>query len=167
LYTRRCTHHVSGRPNHGSTGPAARNEFIEIGYHAGVDDIRLSLDHSTPASRARRLAERALHGWNLSDRADDVLLVTTELVQNVTQHTDDGGELHVVLRDDSILIEVTDTNPRMPRVQQPASGRTGGRGMLLVAAVARSWGSRPASWAGRKGKTVWAEISKRLPHSSV
>jgi anti-sigma regulatory factor (Ser/Thr protein kinase) len=128
-----------------------------------VDDIRLPLDHGTPASRARRLAERALTGWNLSDRADDVLLVTTELVQNVTQHTDDGGELRLTLHGDAILVEVTDTNPEVPSVRQPALDRAGGRGMLLIAAVARRWGSRPAAWAGRTGKTVWAEIARRLP----
>lgn len=69
-----------------------------------MDDIRLPLDHGMPTSRARRLAERALRGWNLSDRADDVLLVTTELVQNVTKHTDDGGELRLRLDGDAILV---------------------------------------------------------------
>jgi len=128
-----------------------------------VDDIRLPLEHGTPASRARRLAERALRRWNLSDRADDVLLVTTELVQNVTQHTDDGGELRLTLRGDSILVEVTDTNPLEPSVQAVETSRAGGRGMLLIAAVARRWGSRPAAWAGRAGKTVWAEVARRLP----
>jgi anti-sigma regulatory factor (Ser/Thr protein kinase) len=128
-----------------------------------VDDIRLPLDHGTPASRARRLAERALRGWNLSDRTDDVLLVTTELVQNVTQHTDDGGELRLALSGDAILIEVTDTSPDRPSVQQSAPDRAGGRGMLLITAVARRWGSRPAAWAGRAGKTVWAELARRLP----
>jgi anti-sigma regulatory factor (Ser/Thr protein kinase) len=126
-----------------------------------VDDIRLPLDHGTPASRARRLAERALQRWNLSDRADDVLLVTTELVQNVTQHTDDGGELRLRLEGDSILVEVTDTNPDAPRLRSPELDRAGGRGMLLIAAVARQWGSRPAAWAGRAGKTVWAELARR------
>jgi histidine kinase-like protein len=131
-----------------------------------VDDIRLALDHRTPASLTRRLAERALRGWNLSDRADDVLLVTTELVQNVTQHTDDGGELRLALHDDTILVEVTDTDPRMPRVRQQKADRVGGRGMWLVAAVARRWGSRPAAWAGRTGKTVWAELARRLPRGT-
>ena len=125
--------------------------------------MRLPLEHGTPAAQARRLAERALQGWNLSDRTDDVLLVTTELVQNVTQHTDDGGELRVFLDGDSILVEVTDTDPRMPLVRQPEPGRIGGRGMLLIAGVARTWGSRPAAWAGRAGKTVWAKIAKRRP----
>jgi anti-sigma regulatory factor (Ser/Thr protein kinase) len=128
-----------------------------------VDDIRLGLDHGTPAAKARRTAERALKDWNLSDRADDVLLVTTELVQNVTKHTDDGGELRMALRDDAILIEVTDTNPLPPHVQPVQPHRLGGRGLLLIASVARRWGTRPAIWAGRTGKIVWAEVARRLP----
>lgn len=92
-----------------------------------------------------------------------MLLVTTELVQNVTKHTADGGELRMVLRDDTVLIEVTDTNPALPCLQRPDPRRVGGRGMLLVASVARRWGTRPANWAGGTGKIVWAEIVRRLP----
>jgi anti-sigma regulatory factor (Ser/Thr protein kinase) len=133
------------------------------GYTEEMNDIRLSLEHGVPASEARRLARRMLLGWNLSERADDVLLVTTELVQNVTKHTGDGGELRLALDDDSIFVEVTDTSPRVPHVQQPEPDRIGGRGMLLIAAVARRWGTRPAAWAGQVGKTVWAELARRVP----
>jgi pimeloyl-ACP methyl ester carboxylesterase len=128
-----------------------------------TDDRRMTLEHTTPAARARRLAEQALHDWKLTDRTDDVLLVTTELVQNVTQHTDDGGELRLRLQEDAVVIEVIDTDPEPPRVKSTAPSAPGGRGMLLVAAAARRWGSRPVAWAGRTGKMVWAEIARRLP----
>jgi anti-sigma regulatory factor (Ser/Thr protein kinase) len=128
-----------------------------------MDDIRVPLEHGTPASSARRTAERALRRWGMTDRTDDVLLVTTELVQNVTKHTDDGGELRMAVSGDAILIEVTDTNPAPPRMQQPRPHRGGGRGVMLIASVARRWGTRPAVWAGRTGKIVWAEIVRRLP----
>ena len=137
--------------------------MVDSGYSRGVDDIRVPLEHGTATSLARRLAERALRRWGLTDQADDVLLVTTELVQNVTEHTDDGGELRMAVSDDAILIEVTDTNPAPPRVRQLDPRRTGGRGMLLIASVARRWGTHPAIWAGHHGKIVWAEIVRRLP----
>jgi anti-sigma regulatory factor (Ser/Thr protein kinase) len=127
-----------------------------------MEDIRLPLSHDIPTSAARRACEKALKDWDVPDRTDDVLLVTSELVQNVTQHTDDGGELHLSLQDDTILIEVTDTSPEAPHVSAIDHTRSGGRGMLLIAAVTQRWGTRPAAWAGRKGKVVWARLARRL-----
>lgn len=135
---------------------------VSAGYRSGVDEIRLPLVHGTPGSEARRACKRALDDWQESGQADDVLLVTTELVQNVTQHTDDGGELRLSLRDDAILVEVTDTSPQPPHLRRPAASTPGGRGMQLIAATARRWGTRPAAWAGRTGKVVWAEIARRI-----
>jgi hypothetical protein len=123
----------------------------------------MALEHGAPAARARRLAEEVLVDWDMTDRTSEVLLVTTELVQNVTQHTSDGGELRLRRRDDAVLIEVTDGDPELPRVQGPSPTAVGGRGMLIVAATARRWGARPARWAGRTGKVVWAEVTRRLP----
>jgi hypothetical protein len=123
----------------------------------------MALEHGTPAAQARRLAEEVLRDWDMSDRTSDVLLVTTELVQNVTQHTSDGGELRLRRRDDTVLIEVTDSDPELPRVKSPSPTAVGGRGMLIVAATARRWGARPVRWAGRTGKVVWAEVTRRLP----
>jgi anti-sigma regulatory factor (Ser/Thr protein kinase) len=127
-----------------------------------MGDIQLTLAHDIPAARVRRECRRGLNEWDLGERADDVLLVTTELVNNVRQHTDDGGQLRLSLHNDAILIEVTDTNPRTPQPQPADAGKPGGRGLLLIAAVARRWGSRPARWAGHTGKTVWAELARRL-----
>jgi hypothetical protein len=33
--------------------------------------------------------------------------------------------------------------------------------MQLVGALARRWGARAASWTGRAGKVVWAELALR------
>lgn len=118
----------------------------------------MPLEHGTPASQTRRLAQRALDRWGLTAQVDDVLLVATELVQNVTKHTTDGGEFRLAVTDGTILIEVTDTNPAPPRIQEVTPQQAGGRGMLLIAAVSRRWGTRPAVWSGHTGKVVWAEL---------
>jgi hypothetical protein len=123
------------------------------------DYIRLEFPHGFPAAPARRAAAAALRAWNMSHRADDVLLVTTELVQNVSLHTTGGGELHVALRPNGILIEVADTSPQPPVLRAHDPRGLGGRGLLILAAVARRWGCRPVSWAGHRGKVVWAEIA--------
>ena len=97
--------------------------------------------------------------WDLVHCTDDVLLVVTELVANVIQHTDGDGDLLLTVRADVILIEVADSNPRPPTLVDLDVRRLDGRGLLLVASVARRWGSRPESWRGHPGKVVWAEIA--------
>ncbi len=119
----------------------------------------MTLAHDTSAELARRTVEGALQAWHLSGHVSDVLLVVTELVQNVTQHTAGGGQLRLLLQTTSILIEVTDTDPTLPRIPEPDLRRIGGRGLLIVAAVALTWGSRNTSWAGKPGKIVWAEVA--------
>jgi hypothetical protein len=128
-----------------------------------VRELRLLLSSSTSAASARRAAEDALRKWDLVHCTDDVLLVMTELVANVTQHTDGDGELLLALRPDVILIEVADTSPRPPTQLDHDVRRPGGRGLLLVAAIAQRWGSRPEFWGGHAGKVVWAEIAVQIP----
>jgi len=124
-----------------------------------VGEIRYRFTHGAPAAMARRAAEGALRMWSLADCADDVLLVTTELVQNVTQHTRAGGELRLALLTESLLIEVADTDSSLPQIAGRDVRRIGGRGLLLVAAVAVDWGARHALLDGVPGKVVWAVLS--------
>lgn len=85
----------------------------------------------------------------------DVLLVITELVENVVQHTDGGGELRMSRADDAVRVEVHDHSRAFPQLQRPDPRRAGGRGLLLVAAIAQRWGSRPTP----TGKVVWAHLT--------
>jgi two-component sensor histidine kinase len=94
-------------------------------------------------------------------------VIATELVQNVTQHTGNGGELVITLRSDVMRIEVCDTSPAPPRSLSYDHRRPGGRGLQIVARMARRWGSRAASWAGQAGKVVWAELDRPPRHGSL
>jgi hypothetical protein len=129
-----------------------------VGRRSNMELLRLRFDHGAPATVVRRAVHDALCAWKVEHLADDALVVTTELVQNVTQHTADGGELLLVLRSDVIRIEVADTDPSAPRPLAYDARRPGGRGLQIVAAMARRWGSRAADWAGHAGKVVWAEL---------
>jgi anti-sigma regulatory factor (Ser/Thr protein kinase) len=88
------------------------------------------------------------------ETVQDVLLVVTELVDNVVQHTDGGGELTVECDGDAVRVDVHDRSRSFPRLQRPDLKRPGGRGLMLVAALAQTWGSRPTA----DGKVVWARL---------
>ena len=125
----------------------------------GAKEFQLKIAHGAPAAAARRAVARVLATWELSVYAQDALLVMTELVYNVTRHTVSACELNLALHRAVILIEVTDSSPQPPvqRAQDPR--RAGGRGLLIVAAVAHRWGYRPLLHTDPPGKVVWAELA--------
>ncbi|WP_090789714.1 ATP-binding protein [Asanoa ishikariensis] len=122
-----------------------------------MDVVWLRFERGTAAGIARRAVREALDGWKLAHLADDAMLVTTELMQNVVRHTGNGGELLVRRSGDALRIEVADTSVAKPTVRAPDPARTGGRGLSIVAAVARGWGTLARK--GQTGKIVWAELA--------
>ncbi|WP_314224627.1 ATP-binding protein [Streptomyces zaehneri] len=149
-------------------------------YLAAPHDL---LDHtfemrftSTPrgARLARRLAAHRLDVWGIpydTYAHDVIVLVVAELTANAVRHGHvPGRDFHLLLRTsesaDTVRIEVTDTRtdrtpPQPEALPAPGSETTSGRGLLLVAGLATSWGwhLRP----GGPGKTVWAEYVFATP----
>ncbi|ANB09600.1 serine/threonine protein kinase [Streptomyces ambofaciens] len=125
---------------------------------------------STPrgARLARRLCGHRLDAWGVpygSDAHDVVTLVASELCANAVRHGHVAGrDFHLLLTADpvagTVRIEVSDTRgERLPRLSAgvPEDG-DGGRGLLLVEALADRWGCGPRP-SGGPGKTVWAECT--------
>src|SRR4051812_30116981 len=104
-----------------------------------MDSVRWPFDHSADSASVRRAAQRVLALWQAPDLVPDALLVITELAKNVGHHPDDGGELMLPLRGDTLLIEAADSSPGLPRLCPPDPRRIGGRGMVVVAAMSRAW----------------------------
>lgn len=117
------------------------------------------------ARLARLLAAHQLHEWGVpygSDSSDVAALIVAELAANAVTHGRVPGrdfELRLALEPGGLLrIEVTDARaerrlPAPPPLAPPA-GSEAGRGLLLVAALAETWGV-----TGRQaGKTVWATL---------
>ncbi|MCM4083805.1 ATP-binding protein [Paractinoplanes hotanensis] len=117
--------------------------------------LRLSFSNSNDGAGLRRAAHELLAGEHTPELIDDLLLIVTELVDNVVQHTAAGGELVLVSHLGTVTIEVLDTSRRMPRVRRPEPHQPGGRGLMLVAALSRAWGSRETP----SGKVVWAQLA--------
>ncbi|WP_234328116.1 ATP-binding protein [Streptomyces sp. NRRL S-37] len=112
--------------------------------------------------RARALLHAVLGGWGVGQETlDSAELVLSELVTNALR-VPVPGDRQVGVRvsrsvaDGMLRIEVSDAGSGRPEVREPGEDETGGRGLLLVAALAHRWGHevRP----GGIGKTVFAEL---------
>ncbi|CAL2056510.1 PAS domain-containing protein [Streptomyces murinus] len=109
---------------------------------------------SDPAivATARTLAERQLASWGLSDLVFTTEMIVSELVTNAIRYA--PGTIQVrLIRDRSLICEVTDCNSAAPHVRHPRTTDEGGRGLLLVAQLTDRWGTRRT----HRGKTIWAE----------
>ncbi|WP_329237710.1 SpoIIE family protein phosphatase [Streptomyces sp. NBC_00111] len=108
-------------------------------------------------SEARSIVRQALTDWDLAGLADDAELVTGELLVNVLLHTEGGAVLTLEVLPEPvrrIRLSVQDRSSVWPRRRTPGETSTSGRGLLLLDAVAESWGIEPRG----EGKAVWCEI---------
>jgi len=91
------------------------------------------------------------------DTIDMAVLLTSELATNAVTHgSTAGGTFTVDVHSYGccVGIEVGDNSPNVPVVRVPERGKENGRGLLLVARVANSWGYYFAG--GRKH--VWFHL---------
>ena len=109
---------------------------------------------SDPAlvARARAMAAEQLGRWGLDDLAFTTELVVSELVTNAIRHASGPIGLRLI-RDRSLICEVSDSQHTSPHARYAGSDEEGGRGLFMVAQLTEHWGTRymPA------GKTIWAE----------
>ncbi|AXE90483.1 Phosphoserine phosphatase RsbU [Streptomyces sp. Go-475] len=106
-------------------------------------------------ARARSSAIRQLSSWGLGDLDFITELVVSELVTNAVRYGRPPIRLRLI-RDRSLLCEVSDAGSTTPHLRRARAFDEGGRGLLLVAQLAERWGTRHA----RQGKTVWAELGE-------
>lgn len=112
------------------------------------------------AGQARNLVRAQLTDWDL---ADEELITTTELlvselVGNVIRHATGPVRLRM-LRTRALICEVSDGSPTTPHIRHTSDTDEGGRGLRLVSALCRRWGTRHTS----TGKSIWTE--QELPPS--
>ena len=107
------------------------------------------------ARQARELVTEACARWNVPAMVGPACTVVTELVNNVVAHVGTSMEVVVRLRDRHLSISVRDDSTEPPLARGPAAPTApGGRGLMMVAAVAHRWGYTPVSG----GKAVWAVL---------
>ncbi|MFI9818609.1 ATP-binding protein [Saccharothrix variisporea] len=108
------------------------------------------------SAQARRIVGEAVAAWGVApDVAEDAALVVTEMVSNAVDHAAGPVELSVSrTRNGGVRIEVSDSSPTQPSPRPIEVDSARGRGLIIIAALSREWGTTPTA----TGKTVWAEL---------
>ncbi|MFF1956310.1 SpoIIE family protein phosphatase [Streptomyces sp. NPDC058220] len=106
----------------------------------------------TVVGEARKIASAQLTAWGLEDAIFTTELVVSELVTNAIRHAEAPVQLRLI-HDRSLICEVSDGSNTAPHLRRARVFDEGGRGLLLVAQLTQSWGTRQ----GTGGKTIWAE----------
>jgi hypothetical protein len=100
--------------------------------------------------------------WNLGEATFTTELILSELVTNAIRYGDPPVHLRL-LREASLVTEVSDGSSTSPHLRYAAAMDEGGRGIFLVSQFAERWGTRFTP----RGKTVWAEQPvPTVPHDA-
>lgn len=111
------------------------------------------------AAVARRFVRTVLAVWGLEHLGDDGTAIITEMVANAVQHTRCDHIKVSVFRPapEYVRIAVTDRDRTLPVCREADDDEEGGRGLVLVAALAERWGTDCFPW----GKRVWGDLKSR------
>jgi anti-sigma regulatory factor (Ser/Thr protein kinase) len=115
------------------------------------------------ASLARRLVAHVMVILDSPAVEATAALVTSELVTNAVEHSED--DIVVRLRADHamIRIEVVDSGGGTPELGEPDVDNESGRGLLIVDQMTDGWGWHRLD----EGKRVWADLSLELETSPI
>ncbi|MGW2446452.1 SpoIIE family protein phosphatase [Streptomyces sp. NPDC001675] len=141
---------VSARPTDDVALLIARTRVLPP---AGVASWNLPLEPAS-AARARELTSAKLSEWGLEHLAFTTELIASELVTNAYRYASGPATLRLI-RERSLVCEVSDTSHTSPHLRRARTTDEGGRGLFLVAQMTERWGTRYT----REGKTVWTEQS--------
>ncbi|MFH9419496.1 SpoIIE family protein phosphatase [Streptomyces sp. NPDC017529] len=129
--------------------------------------IRLHVHQADPsgASEVRAVLRRMMDQWRAGPVAYDIEVAATELITNALTHTDSGALVTAELLPAGtgargagrrrVRLEVEDRSSRWPRRRTPGETATSGRGLMMVEALADSWGAEPRG----AGKALWCEFA--------
>lgn len=114
----------------------------------------LPMDHGVKAARDWAREHLDALGWTATapDTVDAVLLTVSELVTNAHLHAHSDAQLIMALDQHCLHLAVHDASAVLPTPRDPGTDAVGGRGMLLVDALADTWEAHPCP----HGKTIVA-----------
>jgi serine phosphatase RsbU (regulator of sigma subunit)/anti-sigma regulatory factor (Ser/Thr protein kinase) len=141
-----------GRPD----DDAALLAVLTTGREAEEAGAHLHLaGHLSEVARARRLAIEWAERTGCD--GDEAALLVTEVATNALRHGGPGVDLWVRPgAEGGLRVELIDGRAdAVPRARRPDDDEEGGRGLLIVGALARAWGTERLS----AGKCVWFELA--------
>jgi serine phosphatase RsbU (regulator of sigma subunit)/PAS domain-containing protein/anti-sigma regulatory factor (Ser/Thr protein kinase) len=110
-------------------------------------------------TEARAFACRTLAAWHLDDLAFAVELIVSELVTNTIRYARPPCRLRLIRAGGNVICEASDASSTAPHLRRARVFDEGGRGLFIVAQLARRWGTRHTG----TGKTIWAEVASAEP----
>ncbi|MDF3293245.1 SpoIIE family protein phosphatase [Streptomyces silvisoli] len=116
-----------------------------------VAEWDVPLDPAAVASARARCGE-TMRRWQLEEHGFTTELILSELVTNAIRYGAPPVRVRL-LRQHSLICEVSDGSSTSPRLRWAATTDEGGRGLFLVAQFAQRWGTRYTP----TGKVIWAE----------
>jgi anti-sigma regulatory factor (Ser/Thr protein kinase) len=133
-----------------------RERFTTAGLGQGCVVDRLDLPVTAAAARTGRefVAAFCTRHHLASKTTEDAVLITSELLSNAYLHARSPAVLTVQLLGRALHIGVADQSDTVPVPRHPGPCAAGGRGLLLLDALAQRWGVLPRT----PGKTIWFEL---------
>jgi PAS domain S-box-containing protein len=116
-----------------------------------VADWAVPPDPAAVATIRREVVDR-LAAWHLDAAAFVAELAVSELVTNAIRYGTEPIRLRLI-RERSLICEVSDGSSTSPHLRRARTFDEGGRGLFMIAQLARRWGTRYSM----TGKTIWAE----------
>lgn len=138
----------------------ARYEGTRQETHPCISGMQIQRHDLASVKTARTFIRDKLRERGFLHIADDVGLMTSEIVTNALIHADSNVELRMREYPDRIRLEVRDSDPAPPILSGMATDDEEilecehGRGLIIVDAIASGWGTSPSG----RGKTVWLEM---------
>jgi CheY-like chemotaxis protein/anti-sigma regulatory factor (Ser/Thr protein kinase) len=136
------------------------DDLVEVLAGAGAtqthDEAVVDFAEDVVAVReARAIVRDLLDRWGFHDLIDDAALVVSELVTNAVTHASSAGAVVVNRSGGGVRIEVRDHGAGDPDPKDPGESAEGGRGLMVVSALANAWGVDTAP----QSKSVWVELT--------
>ncbi len=111
--------------------------------------------------KARHTITSLVRDWNVAlsdEQVAEVELLSTEVIANAIHHTQAPCSVAVRWTGVRLRVEVTDSSAVRPNPRSSSPDAEGGRGLLLVDALAADWGS----FSDPAGKVVWFEVASSI-----